>query len=285
MARAKAVACLRSLLAPVVMSSEPKMISSATRPPMHTSSRAIICFFEMLVASSSGNCVTMPRAMPRGTMVALCTGSAPKVWIATNACPPSWYAVSLRLFSLMTALLRSAPIMMRSRAYSRLCMVTAFAPSRAALIAATFTRLTKSAPLKPGVPRAMTDKSRSVPRGMTFMADSRICRRPSTSGLGTITCLSKRPGRMRALSKTSGKLVAATTMTPSVALKPSISTSIWLRVIRMYCWSLGLRFPPMASISSMKMMHGACFLAAVKRSRTRRAPTPTNTSSNSEPEV
>ena len=25
-----------------------------------------------------------------------------------------------------------------------------------------------------------------------------------------------------------------------------------------YCWSLGLRVAPMASISSMKMMHGAC---------------------------
>lgn len=33
----------------------------------------------------------------------------------------------------------------------------------------------------------------------------------------------------------------------------------------------------MASISSMKMMQGACFFAAVNRSRTRRAPTPTNT--------
>lgn len=40
---------------------------------------------------------------------------------------------------------------------------------------------------------------------------------------------------------------------------------------------------PMASISSMKMMQGAFFLAAANRERTRREPTPTNISSNSEP--
>ena len=38
---------------------------------------------------------------------------------------------------------------------------------------------------------------------------------------------------------------------------------------------------PIASISSMKMMHGARFLAAPNSSRTRLAPTPTKTSSNS----
>ena len=42
---------------------------------------------------------------------------------------------------------------------------------------------------------------------------------------------------------------------------------------------------PTASISSMKTMQGACFLASVKRSLIRRAPTPTNISSNSEPEA
>ena len=45
------------------------------------------------------------------------------------------------------------------------------------------------------------------------------------------------------------------------------------------------RWPPMASISSMKTMHGAFFLACSKRSRTREAPTPTNISTNSEPEA
>ena len=40
---------------------------------------------------------------------------------------------------------------------------------------------------------------------------------------------------------------------------------------------------PTASISSMKMMHGAFSFACLKRSRTRLAPTPTNISTKSEP--
>mmetsp|Transcript_17500 Transcript_17500/g.45505 ORF Transcript_17500/g.45505 Transcript_17500/m.45505 type:complete len:262 (-) Transcript_17500:823-1608(-) len=259
------------------------MSSSATRPPMQTSSLASSCRLDTLVSSASGSCVTMPSAMPRGTMVALCTGSAPSVKSATSAWPPSWYAVILRTFSLMTALLRSAPMMMRSLAYSSAACVTAGLASRAALRAATLTRLARSAPLNPGVPRAMTLRSTSAALGTLIKCDSRIWRRPSTSGLGTTTWRSKRPGRTSALSSDSGKLVAATTMMPSLGRKPSSSTSSWLSVIFMYCWSLGLRLEPMASISSMKMMQGDCFLAAAKRSRTRRAPTPTNISSNSLP--
>eukprot|EP00983_Pelagomonas_calceolata_P037195 1136238-Pelagomonas_calceolata.AAC.3 len=41
----------------------------------------------------------MPRAWPRGTMVALWMGEAPGVWSATMACPASWYAVRLRACS------------------------------------------------------------------------------------------------------------------------------------------------------------------------------------------
>ena len=41
---------------------------------------------------------------------------------------------------------------------------------------------------------------------------------------------SKRPGRVRAGSRTSGRLVAAIKMTPEFGSKPSISTSNWLRV-------------------------------------------------------
>ena len=42
---------------------------------------------------------------------------------------------------------------------------------------------------------------------------------------------------------------------------------------------------PTASISSMKMMQGEFCLACSKRSRTREAPTPTNISTKSEPEI
>mmetsp|Transcript_34583 Transcript_34583/g.75592 ORF Transcript_34583/g.75592 Transcript_34583/m.75592 type:complete len:210 (-) Transcript_34583:1763-2392(-) len=203
MSRASRVACCRSLLAPVVTSASPKMSSSATRPPMQTSRRASSCLREMEVWSRSGSCVTMPSAMPRGTMVALCTGRAPSVCSATSACPPSWYAVSRRFGSLITALLRSDPIRMRSFAQSRHSMSTALWPSRAALSAATLTRLARSAPLSPGVPRAMTSRSTSFPRCTPLKCPSNICRRPSTSGLGTTTVRSKRPGRTSALSRLS----------------------------------------------------------------------------------
>ena len=75
---------------------------------------------------------------------------------------------------------------------------------------------------------------------------------------------------------------------PSLASKPSISTSSWFRV----CSRSSLppprpapRWRPTASISSMKMMQGAFFLACSNMSRTREAPTPTNISTKSEPEM
>ena len=55
-------------------------------------------------------------------------------------------------------------------------------------------------------------------RGTLLKWLSRIWRRPSMSGFGTMTCLSKRPGRTSALSSDSGKFVAATTITPSLGL-------------------------------------------------------------------
>ena len=77
-------------------------------------------------------------------------------------------------------------------------------------------------------------------------------------------------------------------MMPSLASKPSISTSSWFRV----CSRSSLppprpapRWRPTASISSMKMMQGAFFLACSNMSRTRLAPTPTNISTKSEPEM
>mmetsp|Transcript_14155 Transcript_14155/g.40123 ORF Transcript_14155/g.40123 Transcript_14155/m.40123 type:complete len:208 (-) Transcript_14155:257-880(-) len=84
------VACLRSEVAPDVTLSTPKMSSSATFPPIATSMLASICSRVMENSSLSGSCDTMPRAWPRGTMVALWMGLAPLVCIATSACPPSW---------------------------------------------------------------------------------------------------------------------------------------------------------------------------------------------------
>ena len=77
-------------------------------------------------------------------------------------------------------------------------------------------------------------------------------------------------------------------MMPSLASNPSISTRSWFRV----CSRSSLppprpapRWRPTASISSMKMMQGAFFLACSNMSRTRLAPTPTNISTKSEPEM
>lgn len=64
---------------PLVTFSVPKTISSATLPPIATSSLAINCFLLHDNSSFSDNIDTMPRALPRGTMVALWIGSAPEV--------------------------------------------------------------------------------------------------------------------------------------------------------------------------------------------------------------
>ncbi len=82
------------------------------------------------------------------------------------------------------------------------------------------------------------------------------------SGRGTTTRRSKRPGRSNAGSSTSGRLVAAIRMTPSLDSKPSISTSKRLGSVRVR----RVRHPnqlhgdgrPRQFIN--KMMHGAFFL-------------------------
>ena len=168
---------------------------------------------------------------------------------------------------------RSVPISTLSLAYSKSAMVTRRLPTRAARRAASFTRLARSAPEKPGVPRASTRGSTSGASGTLRMWTLRIFSRPPTSGLGTMTWRSKRPGRSSAGSSTSGRLVAAIRMTPSLDSKPSISTSNWFSV----CSRSSLppprpapRWRPTASISSMNTMQGAFFLACSNMSRTRR---------------
>ena len=96
--------------------------------------------------------------------------------------------------------------------------------------AASLTKFAKSAPENPGVPRAMIRGSTSGPIGTFCKCTVIIFSLPSMSGLGTITCLSNLPGRNNAGSSTSGRLVAAINTMPSCDSKPSISTSIWLRV-------------------------------------------------------
>ena len=74
--------------------------------------------------------------------------------------------------------------------------------------------------------------------------------------------LSKRPGLISARSSTSILLVAAITMTLLLRSKPSMQVSSMLSVVSRSSlpWSPP-RSRPTASISSMKMMAGAAFLA------------------------
>ena len=184
--------------------------------------------------------------------------------------------------------LRSAPIMILSFAFSISNMVTVRWLPRAANSAASLTKFANSAPEKPGVPRAITLAFISSAAGTLRKCTSNICSRPRMSGKPTITCRSKRPGRNNAGSNTSGRFVAAMTITPSLSSKPSISTSNWFKVCSRSSFPPPTPAPrcrPTASISSIKIMQGACFFACSNISRTREAPTPTNISTKSDPEM
>ena len=162
---------------------------------------------------------------------------------------------------------------------------------RAARSAASLTRLARSAPTIPGVAAAIRPRSTSGASGTVFVCTSRIFWRPSRSGGCTATRRSKRPGRSSAASSTSGRLVAAITITPVDESKPSISVRIWLSVCSRSSLpplnpaAPALRERPIASSSSMKMIAGAASFACLNRSRTRDAPMPTIASTNSDADI
>ena len=120
------------------------------------------------------------------------------------------------------------------------------------------------------------------------MCTFKICSLPLISGKGTTTCLSNLPGLKSAGSKTSGLLVAAIIMMAWLSSKPSISTKSWLRVCSLSSFPPPIPAPlclPTASISSMNTIQGDCLLACSNISLTLEAPTPTNISTKSEPEI
>ena len=215
------------------------------------------------------------------------TGSAPGVSIPSSAWPDSWYAVRRRS-SADIMIFRSAPRTTFSRASVKSFITTVSCPRRAASSAASLTRLRRSAPTIPGVVEAIAAKSTSRPVGMCLVCTSRIIRRPFWSGGLTTTLRSNRPGRNSAGSRISARFVAASSTTPSVPVKPSISVRIWLSVCSRSSTPPTLLAPrarPIASSSSMKMIAGATFFAWSNRSRTRDAPTPTIISMNSDADM
>ncbi len=205
----------------------------------------------------------------------------------TTACPASWYAVRLRSASDIM-ICRSAPRTIRSSESVKSDSMMSSWSRRAASNAASLTRLARSAPTMPGVDAAIRPSSTSSPSGMPRVCTFRIASRPARSGACTATRRSKRPGRRSALSRISGRFVAAITITPVDESKPSISVRIWFSVCsRSSLPPLKPAMPdvrerPIASSSSMKTIAGASAFAFANRSRTREAPTPTIASTNSE---
>mmetsp|Transcript_15987 Transcript_15987/g.34543 ORF Transcript_15987/g.34543 Transcript_15987/m.34543 type:complete len:320 (+) Transcript_15987:2096-3055(+) len=221
------------------------------------------------------------------------TGSRRDTAVPTMACPTSCLATVP--FSTPCRMERffSMPAMARMMAMSNSSWPTSALLRRPASRAASFTRLARSAPVKPVVPEAMsvtlTLPASGRPRRLRWTL--RICSRPMRSGRSTDTRRSNRPGRSNAGSSTSGLLVAAMQMTTlSLSLsKPSSSVSSWFSVCsRSSLPTLRRRMSrPLAtaSISSMNTMAGASLRAEAKSSRTRMAPMPTYSSTNSDAEM
>ena len=186
----------------------------------------------------------------------------------------------------MTRLFLSGPAIVRSAASSSSFSVISLRLRRAARIAASLITLARSAPLNPGVPLATVSRLASLARGLPLACTSRMALRPFMSGRSMTICRSKRPGRNRAGSRISGRLVAATTMMLTLVSKPSISARIWFSVCSLSSCPPPKPAPrcrPTASISSTNTRDGAFRLAWSNRSLTLAAPTPTNISTNSLP--
>ena len=276
----------RSFMAPVEM--WPVKSSSAARPPMSEHISSSNC---SLVVSwrSSGMYHAAPKARPRGTMLTLTSGFA--CWQNHDmvAWPASWRAMERFSSAVITFVFFSRPPMMRSTASRKSCLPTTLLSWRAAMRAASLQTLAMSAPENPGVWRASMSTSTFSSTLIGFRCTLKMSRRSGRSGRSTCIWRSKRPARRRALSSMSTRLVAARMMTPELVPKPSISVS---RAFSVFSRSslppipgLRLRARPMASISSINMMHGDFSFALANVSRTREAPTPTNISTKSEPDM
>mmetsp|Transcript_69383 Transcript_69383/g.157431 ORF Transcript_69383/g.157431 Transcript_69383/m.157431 type:complete len:255 (-) Transcript_69383:470-1234(-) len=242
---------------------------------------------------SPGRYWANPRApLLLGTMETLSNGSACSRNQPAIACPDSCNATVRFSWRLMRLLCFGRPPMILSVARSKSSISTAGTFLLAAKMAASLQRFAMSLPAKPGVrPDILLATASGLSpsfRVTGLRCTLKMASRSPRSGLSMAICRSKRPGRVRAGSRMSARFVPASTTTPVPEEKPSISTSIWLRVFSRSSLPPPLkpplpRFRPTASISSMKMIEGALARACWNRSRTRDGPTPTNISMKSEP--
>ena len=265
-----------------------KTTSSAALPPSITVIWFNISSLETRYFSSSGSCIVYPKApMVLGTIVILWTGSVPSNNPATRAWPTSWNATIF--LSCLERILSffSLPAIITSTASSKSSWITSSLPCLTALIAASFIILARSAPTAPGVPLAIESKSTSSANLTSLLWTFKIAFLPIRSGLSTITLLSNLPGLSNALSNISGLFVAPRITIPFVASNPSISVNNWFKVCSLSsldCIWLSLLLP-IESISSIKIIHGACFSASLNKSLTLAAPIPTNISTKFEPDI
>ena len=152
--------------------------------------------------------------------------------VPTTAWPTS--RADTTTFSAAVSRLRffSIPATVRNTASSNSFSPTSVRPLRPARRAASLTRFASSAPVNPAVICATSSASNPGARGSALapMCTPRISRRPCLSGRSTETVRSNRPGRFRAASRVSARLVAARQMTRLSPSKPSSSVRSWLSV-------------------------------------------------------
>ena len=158
----------------------------------------------------------------------------------------------------------------------------------AAINADSLQTLAISAPANPGVCAARCLILTSGSNLIFLACTLKIASLPIKSGLSILICLSNLPGLSSAESSTSGLFVAAKIITPESVLNPSISTNNEFNVFSLSSFDPGI-WPlpldrPIASISSIKTIHGAFSLALLNKSLTLAAPTPTNISTKSDPD-
>jgi len=122
---------------------------------------------------------------------------------------------------------------------------------------AFLTKAYKSAGTNPGVFFANYAIFTSKCKGLFFVSLNNISSRAFSSGTGSRISLSNLPLRLIAVSKLSGRELAAITNTLSDNLsKLDINSDTILRSISFDAFSL---LPAIASISSIKIMEGAAF--------------------------